>query len=44
MCMHKPAVRGVIGKAEGVGERESQADSTLSMEPDVRLNLTALGS
>jgi len=28
------------GGAEGEGDRESQADSTLSMEPDMGLDLT----
>ena len=32
------------GGAEGEGERESQADSPLSMEPDMGLDLTTLKS
>ena len=31
----------VGGGSEGEGERDSQADSTLSVEPKVGLNLTA---
>ena len=34
--------REIKGGAEGEGEREFQADSTPSVEPDARLDLTTL--
>ena len=37
-------LEGVSGEAEREGERESQADSMLSREPDPRLDLMTLRS